>query len=136
MPHDIIPRSFFDFPNMRLMSIWEDEDNLMSSGGNPGGLSISEDESYVYIDAAIPGVNPDEVEMTYHNGILKIHGKINEEKKERKNYRMMTSEFSYQVAVREIDQNEEPEATCKNGILHVRFTKSRAAQPKKITVKK
>jgi HSP20 family protein len=137
MPHDIISRPFWDFPNMRLMSLWDDEDTTPAGAGNPGGLSISEDAHNVYVDAAIPGVEADDVEMTYHNNILKIHGKVQEEeKKDRKNYRMMTSEFSYQVAVRDVDPNQDPEATVKNGVLHVTFAKSKAAQPKKISVKK
>lgn len=137
MPRDLISRPFWDFPTMRLMSLLDDEEALPTGAGNPGGLSISEDEHSVYVDAALPGVDSDDIEMTYHNGVLKIHGKTKEEeKKDRKHYRMMTSEFSYQVAVREVDQNVEPEATTSNGVLHVVFAKSKAAQPKKISVKK
>lgn len=137
MPRDITLRPFMDFPTMRLMSLLDDEDVWPTGAGNPGGLSISEDEKYVYVDAALPGVDADDIEMTFHNNVLKIHGKAKEEeRKDRKNYRMMTQEFSYQVAVRDVDANEEPEATTKNGVLQVRFAKSKAAQPKKISVKK
>lgn len=134
MPRDIIARPFWDFP---MMSLLDDEDTWPTVGGSPSGLSISEDDKYVYVEAALPGVDPEDVETTYHNNVLKIHGKAKtEEKKDRKNYRTMTSEFSYQVTIRDVDSNEEPEATSKNGVLEIKFAKSKAAQPKKITVKK
>jgi HSP20 family protein len=119
MPDDMMLRPFWNFPSMRLMSLVDDEESWMSAS-HPGGLSISEDDQFVYVEAAVPGVDPDAVEMTFHNGVLKIHGKAHqEEKKDRKNYRSMTSEFSYQVALRDVDHNEDPEASCKNGILEV-----------------
>lgn len=136
MPNDLVMRPFWDFTPFRMSSLIDDDFWPTVSQGN-GGLSISEDDKYVYIEAAVPGVDPDEVEMTFHNGVLKIHGKAKqEEKKDRKNYRSMTSEFSYQVAVRDVDPNEDPEATCKNGVMEVKFAKSKAAQPKQIKVKK
>jgi HSP20 family protein len=95
------------------------------------------DENNIYVDEDLPGVNQKDVELTYHKGVLRITGKANhEEKKDRKSYRTMTSEFSYQVVVPgEIDQNEEPEATTKHGVMTVTFVKSKASQPKKIAVK-
>ncbi len=137
MPNDLVMRPFWDFTPLRMPSIFDDEDMWPVAQHGSGGLSISEDDRYVYIEAAVPGVDPDAVEMTFHNGVLKIHGKAKqEEKKDRKNYRTMTSEFSYQVAIRDVDANEEPEATCKNGVMEVKFAKSKAAQPKQIKVKK
>ncbi len=137
MPNDLVMRPFWDFTPLRMSSFFDDEDMWSVTQHGSGGLSISEDDAYVYIEAAVPGVAPDAVEMTFHNGILKIHGKAKqEEKKDRKNYRTMTSEFSYQVAIRDVDSNEEPEATCKNGVMEVKFAKSKAALPKQIKVKK
>jgi HSP20 family protein len=136
MPNDLVMRPFWDFSPFRMSSLLDDEDSWPTAGYSNGGLSISEDDGSVYIEAAVPGVNPEDVEMTFHNGILKIHGKSkSEEKKDRKNYRSMTNEFSYQVAVRDVDSNVEPEATCKNGVMEVKFAKSKAAQPKQIKVK-
>lgn len=137
MPNDLVMRPFWDFSPFRMSSLIEDEDLWPTVGHSGGGLSISEDDGHVYVEAAVPGVNPDDVEMTFHNGILKIHGKAQqEEKKDRKNYRMMTSEFSYQVSIRDVDTNVDPEATCKNGVMEVKFAKSKAAQPKQIKVRK
>jgi hypothetical protein len=45
--------------------------------------------------------------------------------------------FSYRVAIpSDVDETKEPEATCKNGIMKVTFTKRPEVQPKKISVRK
>lgn len=137
MARDIVPSSFWTFPSLRLPSIWgEDEDWPLSSG--PSGLSVSEDEKNVYVEAAVPGIEPKNVEVTYDKGTLWIKGesKEEEEDKNKKFYRRASSSFSYNITVpSEIDPNTDPEATYKNGMMKVTFAKTPQTQPKKITVK-
>ncbi len=138
MAFDIIPGSFWSWPSFRVPSVFEDEDDWQSTG-SPSGISISEDDKHVYITAALPGVAEDNVDMTFNKGVLWVKGesKAEETDKNRKYYRRATSSFSYRVAVPgEIDTSTEPEATFKNGVMTVSFTKSPATQPKKITIKK
>jgi len=102
----------------------------------PSGLSVSEDEGNVYVDAALPGIEPKNIEVTFDKGVLHISGEDKEEEKKKKYYRKATSAFSYRVAVpSEVSPKTEPEATYKNGVMHVAFKKMAAAAPKKITVK-
>lgn len=136
MGYDIIPRRFLSFPN--LSSLWDDDDWL-STPQRESNLSISEDEKNVYIDAAVPGINPDNIDVTYQDGYVWIRGEVKEEEKDknRKYYRQSSQSFSYRVAVPgDIDQNAEPEATYKHGMMTVTFAKSPKTQPKKIKVKK
>lgn len=132
MAYDIVP-SLWRFPH--VPSIWEDDDT-MTSFSAPTGLSISEDEKNVYVEAALPGVAPKNVEITFDKGMLWIKGEAQAEESKKKYYRKATSSFSYRVAVPgEIDQTVEPEAISTHGIMTVRFSKSPASQPKKISVK-
>lgn len=135
MARDLAPNAFWSFPSLRFSSLMDDD--FWSTNPTNSGLSISEDDKHIYVEAALPGVDPKDVELTFHKGILRITGKASqEEKKDRKNYRTMTSEFSYQVAVPgEIDPTAEPEATTRHGVMTVKFAKSKEAQPKKISVK-
>jgi HSP20 family protein len=101
-------------------------------------LSLSEDDKHIYVQAQVPGVDPKNIDVTYHDGYLWIRGeaKESEEDKKRKYYRHATSSFSYRVAIpSEVDMKTEPEATYKHGVMTVTFAKSPKAQPKKITVK-
>jgi len=139
MSFDLVPGSFWKFPSFRIPSIWDDEeeDKWLSLPNTPSGLTVSEDKSNVYVEAAVPGINPDEVEITYDKGMLWIRAQGQEEEKEKKYYRKATSSFSYQVAIPgNIDEKSEPEAVCKNGMMKVTFKKVPETKPKKITIKK
>ncbi|HVZ11646.1 MAG TPA: Hsp20/alpha crystallin family protein [Patescibacteria group bacterium] len=137
MSYYLTPSRVLSFPSFRFPSFWDDEDELVQSG-NATGLSISEDDQKVYVEAHLPGIDPKDTEVTYHDGYVWIKGESTEkeEDKARKYYRRASSSFSYRVAVpSDVDQNSEPEAKYKNGILNIAFTKAPESQPKKIQVK-
>jgi len=134
MTFDITPSRFWSLP-VRWQD-WNDEDTLPTSTMN--NLSISEDEKNVYIEAAIPGVNPKDVDITFDKGMLWIKAESKqEEDKNKKYYRRSSSSFSYRVTVPgDIDPNEEPQADIENGVVKIKFGKSPKSQPKKITINK
>jgi HSP20 family protein len=131
----LIPRGALSFPSL-MNSFLDDDWGSMSS--MPNGLSIAEDDKHVYVEAAIPGVNADDVDMSFEKGILRIVAESKKEEREGKKYfRKASSSFSYQVAVPgEVDLSIEPEAEVRDGIVHITFTKAAKAQPKKISIKK
>jgi HSP20 family protein len=137
MAHDLIPGRFLSFPSFQLPSIWDD-DEWLTTPSSTSGLSVSEDDKNVYVEAAVPGIDPKNVDVTFHDGYLWIKGEQKEEEadKKKKYYRQASKSFSYRVAVPgEIDVNTEPEATYKHGVMTVSFAKSPKAQPKKIQIK-
>jgi HSP20 family protein len=100
-------------------------------------LSISEDKNSIYVEAALPGLSQEDIEVTFDNNLLWIKGEKKEEKKDKKFYKKAISSFSYRVAVPgEIDEKKEIEASYKNGIMKVTFPKAKKTEPKKITIKK
>lgn len=136
MANDLVARNFWTFPNFRLPSIWDDEDDFLNFPQVPSGLSVSEDEKSVYVEAELPGLNPDEVEVTFDKGVLWVKGEAGEEDKGKKYYRRSQRSFSYRVAVPgDIDLGKDPQAEYKNGVMTVTFAKSPVSQPKKIAVK-
>jgi HSP20 family protein len=133
MAFDLIPsRMWSRFPIM-----WDDDD----MNGIPqmhNSISISEDEGHVYVSVNVPGVNPDDISITFDKGILLVSAQAKEEEsdKKRKFYRKAVNSFSYRIAVPgEIDNNAEPEATYKHGVMTIAFAKIPQSQPKKIAVK-
>ncbi len=136
MAFDITPRSFWTFPTMR--SLMDEVDDLVVSPTSTSGLSVSEDDHNVYVKAAVPGIDPKDVEITFDKGVLWIKAESKQEEKDAKQkvYKQMASSFSYRVVVPgELDQAKEPEATYKHGIMTVAFAKLPQSQPKKIAVK-
>ena len=135
MSRELIPRNF-------LENIWDFDDDLLSlfdtrsTSGLSSGLSVSEDDKHVYVEASIPGVDPDKIEVSYDKGVLWVRGQQEDKEKDRKYYRRASASFSYRMAIPgNVDENQDPEAIYKNGIMKVTFNKVPEPQPKKIAVK-
>ncbi|EKD91083.1 MAG: hypothetical protein ACD_30C00047G0008 [uncultured bacterium] len=136
MPNGLIPRNFWTFPTLRMPSVMEDLLEETRLDTIPSGLSVSEDNKNFYIDAALPGIDPKKIEVTFDNGILHVSGEAKEEEKEKKYYRKATSSFSYRVSVpTDVNPKTTPEATYKDGMMHIVFKKTAPSKPKKIEVK-
>lgn len=128
---NLLPYSY-----VRLPSLWGDDNDWGAETNLPSGLSISEDEKNVYVQAAVPGVEPKDIEVTIDHGVVWIKGETNVQSDNKKFYRRAVRSFSYRVAIPgDIDPNAEPEAKAKNGIMTVAFSKSPKSQPRKISVK-
>jgi HSP20 family protein len=124
-------------------SLLEEMENLqwpLNGPSNTGsGLQISEDENNVIVEAALPGLNENEIDVTFEKGNLLIRGekKETEEDKKRKYYRRSSRSFMYHMTVPgNVDESQEPQAEFKNGIARITFAKQKKAQPKKIEFKK
>lgn len=121
-------------------SIFEnvEDDWALHEFSSPSGLTVSEDHQHVYVEASLPGIKPDEVEMIFDKGVvwIKAEKKEETEDKKKKFYRRAMSSFSYRVAVPgDVDESKEPEATIKNGVLKVTFFKKKEGTTKKIPIK-
>lgn len=128
----LLPQSFWRFPTL----LEELDEELLPSTTTISGLSISEDDKNVYVEAAVPGIDPKNVDVTFNKGILTISGQKEEEEKKKKFYRRASSAFSYRILVPgEIDPNKEPKAEAKNGEMKMTFVKVPESQPKKIAIK-
>lgn len=126
--------SWRDFP-----SLWEDlESRVGELTRNETGLTLSEDENSVYVEASLPGLKPEDIEVTFDKGVLSIKGEKEEkeEDKRKKYYRRASSTFSYRVALpTRVDESVTPDATYSNGIMKVCFPKSKEEKAKKIPIK-
>jgi HSP20 family protein len=134
---NLVPRSFFA---PQFGNLW-DEDDIFSGNLNfssASGITISEDDKNVYIETAVPGLDPDKIEVTFEKGTLWVRGNNEtEENDSKKYYKKAATSFSYRIIVPgEIDFNTEPHAICKNGVMKVTFAKHPQVQPKKIAIKK
>lgn len=131
----MILRNLWKLPSINVPSLMEDIEELLPTSNLLNGLSVSDDEKNVYIEAAIPGLDPKDVEVTFDKGILTIRGEKREEEKGKRYHRQATRSFLYRIAPGEVDVKVEPEANVKNGVMTVTFVKSETTQPKKIAVK-
>ena len=101
-------------------------------------LSVWEEKEDVVVEAPLPGIKPEEVEINFEKGTLTIRAERKEEKedKEKKYFHKSASSFVYRLSIPgEIDDSIEPEAKLNEGVLQIRFKKQKRSLPKKIHVK-
>ncbi|MDH5533438.1 MAG: Hsp20/alpha crystallin family protein [Candidatus Pacebacteria bacterium] len=116
---------------------WDDElmSPLTSAASN---LDVYETYDEVVVKANVAGVPSDKVDLTFEKGVLWIKAEAVEEKddKEKKHYSKSSWNYSYKVAVPSVlDNNVEPDAMVKDGVLTVKFKKSEHTKPRKLNVR-
>ena len=123
---------------MRWPSMWDDEDWNISSS-TPSHLDVFETGENVVVKANIPGIDEDQVNVTFEKGVLTISAEETEEEadEDKKYYQKASGTYSYRVAVPgNVDLSKDPEAEIKNGVLEIKFVKAEEAKPKQIPIKK
>lgn len=132
-------RSLFPYFFPALPEVEEEFLELSPFTGRTSDVSISEDDQHIYVETPLPGVDPENIEVTFHQGSLCVKGsqEEKEEDKKRKYYRRARSTFSYCVHVPgEIDEGQEPQAEFDKGVMKVTFSKHKKSQPRRIEVRK
>ncbi len=136
MQLDIVPRFFLNTP--ARFADWFDEANDWLGFLPSSGLTVSADEKHVYVEAAVPGIAPEKIEVTFDKGILWIRGQAQEQASDekRKFYRKASRSYAYRVMIPgSVDEKSEPEVTSKDGMLQVIFDIAAQAEPKKLKIK-
>lgn len=115
-----------------------DEDTTVATSAWVPAVDIKEDEQRFVIHADIPGVDPQEIEITMEAGILTIKGeRQTESQEERKNYKRMErarGTFYRRFGLPDTADAEKITATGKQGVLEIVIPKRLISQPRKINV--
>jgi HSP20 family protein len=107
------------------------------AGGMP--LDVVRRENDVTLRLDVPGIDPEQIEVTVDRGILTISGKREEERAENDKFfvreRTMGT-FTRRMRLPESLNAEAVEASHANGVLEVRIPVLEQAQPRKVEVRK
>lgn len=102
------------------------DDESVSIASHSSGLSVYEEGDSIVVEAALPGVEPDDIEISQTHGFLLIEGEKKEEKTRRKYFRQAIHSFSYRVPLpAKVDMSIEPDVTFKNGVMKIVFKKGK-----------
>lgn len=99
---------------------------------------VENDDEYV-VKASLPGMNPDDLEITYSGNTLTIKGEIKSEEENKKGHYHIR-ERSYGSFARSITlpssvKADKIEASYEAGVLKLTLPKAEEAKPKRISVK-
>lgn len=101
-------------------------------------VDIKEEQERFVIYADIPGVKPEDIDVSMEEGVLTIKGeKKTEAKTEKENYKRVErtyGSFYRRFSLPDTADAEAISARCKHGVLEIVIPKREAVKPKKISV--
>ncbi|MCS6874533.1 MAG: Hsp20/alpha crystallin family protein [Pyrinomonadaceae bacterium] len=114
------------------------DDELMSGAWTPN-VDIYENKDQVVLEAELPGMKPEDVNISIENNVLTIQGERKFEKKEEsdnyhrieRRYGSFTRSFTLPPTV----DTERINAEFDNGVLRLTMAKREEAKPRRIEIK-
>ncbi len=125
-----------------------DEDMFRLAGGwDRGGgevaslaLDVAEKDDAFVVKASLPGVNPDDVDITLADNVLTIRGETKQDQEiKQENYHLRERRFGTfmrSVTLPNAVDADKIEAVNENGVLTLNLPKAESVKPRKIEVKR
>ena len=135
--------SYFVSPFNALNQLNRELNHFFDDQGQPSAgwapqVDLSESEDAFHVVADVPGVNPEEIEISLHNGVLTIRGDRDSEKEvSGKNYtrrERSKGTFMRQFNLPDSADAESVTAKSEHGVLQVTIPKAKMAKPISISV--
>ncbi len=102
-------------------------------------VDVAEQDDMYLVKASVPGINPDDIEVTVTDSVLTIKGEtVAEQEVNEGAYHLRErrhGQFSRSITLPAQVNTDAIEATCQNGVLTLHIPKSEAVKPKRIVVK-
>lgn len=125
--------SFFEDEGWSFGSDWPE---LSTSRG----LDIYETDDAVVVEAAVPGVPEDKVDVTVEGNVVSISAEYKEEEEEKQKKKTYKSSrqtsFNYSTSLPRIVDSTRAEAEVENGVVKITIPKTEEEKPKRIEIKK
>jgi HSP20 family protein len=116
------------------------EDTFSRDGNSwTPAVDIKENDNEIRLDLELPGLNPEDVEITAENGVLTVRGEKRLERKEGDETRFQVVERTYGSFMRTFQlpqgiDEEQIKAEFNNGVLALHIPKAALPQPKRIEI--
>jgi len=102
-------------------------------------LDVAETENEFIVKASVPGINPDDLEITYTNKTLTIKGELKEEKElDEQRYHLRErrfGSFARSISLGSRITADKIQANYENGVLTLHLPKAEEVKPKRIPIK-
>jgi HSP20 family protein len=133
---DRVMERFFEEPFFSGAPTWSQQRN---GGAWNLALDVAEDADAYTVKASVPGINPDDIEITLTDNVLTIKGETKTER-ENKETNWHVRERRYGSFMRSVTlpatvDADKVEATNEHGVLTLRLPKAETVKPKRISIK-
>lgn len=116
-----------------------DEDTAAVTADWMPAVDIREEKDRYVLRADLPGVNPEDIEITMESGVLTIrgerHGETMAEEQSYRRVERISGRFFRRFTLPDTADADNISATGKNGVLEVTIPKHEKMKPRRITVK-
>ena len=118
--------------------IWGASEGSVATAAWAPAVDIKEEKDKFVLHADLPGVRPDETDVSMEDGVLTIKGeKKSEAITEKDGYKRVErtyGSFHRRFSLPDTANSEEISAKSRNGVLEIIIPKRQSVQPKKIAV--
>jgi HSP20 family protein len=101
-------------------------------------LDVTQDADSLTIEAALPGIKPDDVDITVENGTLTISGRTQDERSADEGSYLVQEirrgSFSRSMTLPQGLEPDKADATFENGLLKLRIPKAEQLKPRQIKI--
>ena len=121
------------------------EDSFVASGtprSGQGGfapaLDLSETEEGYVVEVAVPGLQPENLQITFENNVLTIKGQVSQQSEDKKRTYHRTERrygaFQRSIGLPSTVKADAIQAALTNGVLRLDIPKAEEVKPRRITV--
>ena len=102
-------------------------------------LDVVEEETEYLVKASLPGIKPEDLDITYNKGMLTIKGEVKDERETTEGQYHLRERrfgtFSRTIALPTTVKPEDIQANYQDGVLTLTLPKAEETKPKRIQVK-
>jgi HSP20 family protein len=102
--------------------------------GEPMPMNVHQTENETVIEAALPGVKPEDVEITGNEGVLTIRAHSRVEEKDYHHQEIYSLEYQRQLTVPPDVKLDQAKAEFENGILRIHLPKQQPKAPERVRI--
>lgn len=139
-PWSIVNRLHQDLDRLMSRDLAGREDESLGAVSDwMPAVDVQETKDAFLITADLPGVKPDDIDVTMENGVLTLRGhREHETRTEEKGFRRIersSGEFFRRFTLPDVADADSINAQCSNGVLTVKIAKKPEVQPRRIEVR-
>ena len=128
------------YTNSWLKPFFSDDEDNFPTLTMTEGLNVYEEDGNVVVEASLPGVPEDKIDVTYEDGLLRVSGRYEEKDEQKKKNRVVhrmqrISSFDYTTYLPKAINESKINAEVKNGVIKITAPVAETVKPKKISVK-
>ena len=113
-------------------------DSDWTESGNWLALDVHENDNNYIVETDLPGINPDDIDVTLHDNTLTITAEVNREETKEGERRIVSERrygrFQRSIRLPDAIDADKVGANFDNGVLTLTLAKSEASKPRQISV--